>query len=119
MSDVTSQLRAIVENPGADEPQPAAPFFKVNPAAAFLLEPDSIKQWGEESVQNYGQIDFVFQLTDGTYRVVEIESPTRQIFTAKNEFTQPAQHAVEQARKWIGSIEIPELCSKAIWSDRF
>lgn len=84
------------------------PFFKTNPVATVLLEPETERQWREEAIQDYGQIDFVLELVDGTFRVVEIESATRESFTAKNEFTHSTQHAIEQTRKWIrGASKAP------------
>jgi hypothetical protein len=78
-----------------------------------LLEPDLVRQWREEAIHHYGHIDFVFELVDGTYRVVEIESPSRQIFTMANEFSQQAQHAMEQSRKWVrGASKSPNVIQK-------
>ena len=100
LKEVIERLRLIVDDTSSNEPALLA-FFKTNPVATVLLEPETECQWREEAIQDYGQIDFVLELVDGTFRVVEIESATRGIFTAKNEFTHSTQHAIEQTRKWI------------------
>ncbi len=112
LKDVIEQLRLIVEDASSNEPALLA-FFKANPVATVLLEPDTVRQWREAAIQNYGQIDFVLELADGTFRVVEIESAGREIFTERNEFTQSAQHAIEQTRKWIrGASKAPNTVVK-------
>ena len=112
LQDVTERLRSIVEDTSSGEPA-LLEFFKTNPAAVVLLEPDTVRQWREAAIQDYGQIDFVLELVDGTFRVVEIESATKEVFTAKNEFSQPTQHAIEQTRKWIrGASKAPNAVVK-------
>ncbi len=58
--------------------------------------------FGEKSpFQDYGQIDFVLELVDGTHEVIEIESHACQLFTSKDEPTQEVQHAINQVDRWI------------------
>lgn len=100
ITDVVEQLMSIINDESKTERDLLA-YFKSSPEAAILLNSDAVKIWREESIQDYGQIDFVLELVDGTHEVVEIESHGCQIFTAKDEPTQEVQHAVNQVDRWI------------------
>ncbi len=100
IADVVERLSIIVNDESKTERDLLA-HFKTSPESAILLNSDSVKLWREESIQDYGQIDFVIELVDGTHEVIEIESHTSQVFTEKDEVTQNVQHAVNQVERWI------------------
>ncbi len=100
---ITDGLESIVQDSSKDENDLLA-YFRRIPAAAFLLDPFIHRQWREQEIQRYGRIDFVFEICDGTFRVVEIESHTQQLFTKANEFAQPFRHAMEQVKTWLRGV---------------
>jgi Domain of unknown function (DUF4263)/SEC-C motif len=105
---ITSKLRSLIDSDTTKEPE-ILNFFRDTPAASILLEPDSVKQFREDEIQHYGKIDFVFEIYDGTIRVVEIESPKTGIFVKTDEFSQPMQHALSQVTTWIrGAKKTPQ-----------
>jgi hypothetical protein len=103
-SKIIDELESLVTNKDGDE-LALLKFFKETPEAAFLLETDYVNLWREELIQNYGAIDFVFKKSNDRFRIVEIESPTKRIFTMQDEFTAEFQHAASQVDTWIRGVE--------------
>jgi hypothetical protein len=112
VKDITDKLELIVSDDTKTE-HDLLSLFREYPALGFLLEPDAHRQWREQEIQKYGRIDFVFELVDGTFSVVEIESHTRSLYTQSDELTQPVRHAVEQVNSWIrGIAKLPHIASR-------
>lgn len=114
---ITDGLEAIVVDETKSEID-LLRYFQEQPATAILLETSIYRQWREQEIQKYGRIDFVFELIDGTFLVVEIESHTKKLFTMQDEFTQPFRHAVEQVVSWIRGIgKLPHIARRIFGSD--
>ncbi|MCC7336562.1 MAG: DUF4263 domain-containing protein [Pirellulaceae bacterium] len=112
ISELTSALRAIIDDPSSDEPA-LLKFIERTPQIAFLLEPDSVKQWREQTLQGYGRIDFVFELVDRSYCVMEIESHNASLFTIKDELRAEVSHALSQVEKWLlGAEKLPHVTQR-------
>jgi hypothetical protein len=97
--DCCDALESLIDKPEIDEPQILG-FFKQRPHATFLIEPDQEKAWREQRIQGYGQIDFVFQKTNGRYIAVEIEPPNEPLFLKNDEFSKRFDHAIDQVQQW-------------------
>jgi len=80
-------------------------FFRHNPAATFLIEPDQVQIWREQYIQGYGQIDFVFRKFNRRYVAVEIEGPQHTIFLQNNEPSAQFHHATDQVKQWQKGVE--------------
>lgn len=100
ISEITDQLQVIVDDPNQLEPELLA-FFRSYPAAAFLLEPSTVRQWRESPIQNYGRIDFVFEKSDGSFVAMEIENGQRKLFNKKDDFSAELTHAIGQVERWL------------------
>jgi hypothetical protein len=105
ISSIADAIQNLLNDESTHEPDLLS-FFHKNPAAAFLLEPAACRQFREEAIQGYGRIDFVFESSDGSFRVVEIESPQATIFVRSDDFSQPMNHALGQVRKWIRGAKL-------------
>lgn len=117
VKDITDRLESVVNDQTKTE-HDLLTLFRDCPALAFLLEPDVYRQWREQEIQKYGRIDFVFELVDGTFSVVEIESHTKLLFTQSDELTQPVRHAAEQVKSWIRGIsKLPHVASRVFGSN--
>jgi len=103
LSQVTSELERLVSEPDIDEPTLLA-FFRDTRGATFLLEPYAVRQWREDGVPDYGQIDFVFERHDGIIRAIELEPPGAQMFLKTGEFAARTNHAIDQVTSWIRGI---------------
>lgn len=105
ISSITDSIQNLLNDESTIEPD-LLNFFQKNPVAAFLLEPAACRQFREEAIQGYGRIDFVFESSDGSFKVVEIESPQATIFVRSDDFSQPMNHALGQVRKWIRGVRL-------------
>jgi len=107
-------LESLINASGVDEPT-LLRFFKEQPHAAFLIEPDHQKAWREQKIQGYGQIDVVFQKTNGRYVAVEIEPPNEPIFCSNDEFSKRFDHAIDQVEQWkLGALKHPTLLETSL-----
>ena len=114
---ITDKLESVVNDDTKTE-HDLLSLFRECPPLGLLLEPDAYRQWREQEIQKYGRIDFVFELVDGTFSVVEIESHTKSLYTQSDELTQPVRHAVEQVKSWIRGIsKLPHIASRVFGSD--
>jgi len=108
LSQFVNSLDAIIKSENAIE-MDILTFFKDNPAAVMMIEPDFVRIWRETELQDFGQIDFVIEKVGGRVLVVEAESPNQKIFNNTNEFDAKFNHAVDQVSKWIrGTRRSPE-----------
>ncbi len=98
--EIRIELQKLIDDTQTTDPDLLI-FLKENAAAIVFFEPSATSQWREVAIQNHGQIDFVVKLSSGRFSVIEIESPTAQIFTKKDEFTSHMNHAIEQVRNWM------------------
>lgn len=109
MNEIVNELASLIDAEGTDEPAILA-YFKSTPAAAFLLCPTYSSAWREVELQDFGQIDFVFETDCGRHLVVEIEPPTLQVFRNDDEMTARATHAIDQVENWVRGIQrLPHL----------
>ncbi len=117
VKDITDKLELVV-NDNAMTEHDLLSLFRECPALGFLLEPDAHRQWREQEIQKYGRIDFVFELVDGSFSVVEIESHARTLYTQSDELTQHVRHAIEQVKSWIRGIsKLPHIASRVFGTD--
>lgn len=105
LNSITDAIEELLNIETTTEPD-LLTYFQKNPTAAFLFEPDTCRQFREESIQDYGRIDFVFESSDGSFKVVEIESPRATIFVRSDDFSQAMNHALGQVRKWIRGVRV-------------
>jgi hypothetical protein len=62
-----------------------------------LIDPLAIRVWPQPDLFGFKEPDYVMQRADGTYIVVEIECPGKQIVTSGNHLSADVTHAEQQA----------------------
>ena len=76
---------------------------------SYILEPFYANIWSKPRLGESLIADFIIQLLDDSYIVVEIEKPSDQIFTGADDLTAKVNHAVRQVleyRDWLSSNQL-------------
>ncbi|GJG93514.1 Shedu anti-phage system protein SduA domain-containing protein [Cupriavidus pauculus] len=76
-----------------DEPR-IQKFLELHP---LLLDPLATHVWPQPDLHGYKKPDFIIQRADGSYLVVEIETPGKGLITSSNQLSAETTHAVAQA----------------------
>ena len=87
--------RLLAEHP-SDEPRIHA-FLEAHPQ---LLDPMVLECWSKPDLHGAAEPDFVLRRIDGSYLVVEIETPAKALTTADNQLSAHATHAIAQALEY-------------------
>lgn len=62
-----------------------------------LLDPLAVRIWPQPDLFGFKEPDYIVQRADGTYMVVEIECPGKQLVTSGNHLSADVTHAEQQA----------------------
>ena len=99
-----AEFEALISRGDIHEKRDIHPFLNNN---NFLLYQSSDAIISEVAIGLGTQfrIDFVIRKPDGTYILVELESPKSKIITKSGEFTSSVNHALRQVEDWQEWIE--------------
>lgn len=89
---VLAAFRGLLAARPDDEPA-FQQFFELHPQ---LIEPSVAEVWSQPDLHGAKEPDFVIRRADGTYLVVEIETPAKLLITDSCQMSAVATHAVTQ-----------------------
>jgi hypothetical protein len=94
------EFQSLIDDHGNDEPKFQS-FFESNPQ---LLDPMAVEVWPEPNLFGSRKPDFVVKRSDGSYLVVEIECPNKNLITKAGHPSADVTHAEHQVtdyRKYL------------------
>ena len=104
MVEVCDRLEELINNPETTEPQVQA--FLEEPAHQFLIAPAHKNIFPRKPIGGKYVTDFVVELADGDYELIEIESPNKAIYQqAGEEPTAHFTHAITQVEDWLRFVD--------------
>lgn len=80
----------------SDEPR-IHEFLEIHPQ---LLDPMVLECWSKPDLHGAAEPDFVLRRIDGSYLIVEIETPAKALATADNQLSAQTTHAIAQALQY-------------------
>lgn len=104
LESVVEHLEGLLAVPSVHEKRDVHPLLAGHP---FLLHPNPSQVWSEFAlgVGTEYRLDFVVREADGSYVLVELESPRHSLFTRSGDFTAIVNHAIRQVEDWQEWIE--------------
>ena len=93
-------FKDLLQHHPDDEPRFQA-FLERNPQ---LIDPMSFEVWARPDIHGAKEPDFLIRRTDGSYLVVEIETPSKPLITGSNKLAADATHAIAQATDYASFL---------------
>ncbi len=94
--NVLSEYRSLLRSASDNEPALQA-FFEDH---SLLLDATALDVWSKPDLHGAAEPDFLIRRIDGSYLVVEIETPGKGIVTKRNQITAYASQAIAQALRY-------------------
>lgn len=91
-----SEYRSVLAEARDDEPA-LQMFFEEH---SQLLDPTALDVWSKPDLHGAAEPDFVIRRIDGSYLVVEIETPGKPIVTKRKQLSAHASQAIAQALRY-------------------
>jgi hypothetical protein len=93
---VLTRYEDLIEKYPDEEPQFQAFFGQV----PQVLDPLAMHVWSKPDLNGAKEPDFIVRRTDGSYLIVEIETPGKQLVTASQQISAHVTQAVSQAMQY-------------------